>query len=459
MEISSELREKIITDMCSMIKCATISDQNDDLVNWDEYKKFHKLLKKSFPLIYKNCDFFQVGKTGLVHKITGKDSNADSKKTAQVLMAHYDVVPAVVEEWDFDPFCGDVVVTDEGEFIRGRGTLDTKGTLCACMEAVELKLKEGWQPKKDLYLCFSGEEEISGNTTVEIVNWFKNQNIQVEFVLDEGGAIVEKAFPGVDKRCAMIGTAEKGFINMDLVVEGTPGHASAPPKNSAVGLASKIVTKIEKHTCKAQFTKPVKELFNVMGPNNKNPALRFLFSNLFLTKPLVNLASKFIGGELFALLHTTCAVTMMEGSKTYNVMPSAGKIGLNLRLLGDDTVEKAEKRILKWASSALGKNTKITTKILQANNPSINSDTNCEQWKKLCSTINDVWPDILISPYLMMACSDSRHYCLITDKVYRFSGMFLSKEERAMIHGKNERIGTSTLLKTVEFYAKLLEVL
>ena len=49
MEISSELREKIITDMCSMIKCATISDQNDDLVNWDEYKKFHKLLKKSFP--------------------------------------------------------------------------------------------------------------------------------------------------------------------------------------------------------------------------------------------------------------------------------------------------------------------------------------------------------------------------------------------------------------------------
>ena len=462
MNFSIELKDKIINDICDMIKCATVSYQEDKLVDWEQFDAFKALLKLRFPAIYNQGEVFSVGKTGLVHKISCK--NPKDKKSACVLMAHYDVVPAVQEEWDFPAFAGDVVSTAEGDFIRGRGTLDTKGTLCAVMEAVEIKLQEGWLPENDLYLCFSGEEEISGNITVDIVEWFKTQNISVDFVLDEGGAIVENAFPGVSKRCAMIGTAEKGFINMDVVIEGKPGHASAPPKHSGIGLAAKVATKIEKTArkssfAKVKFTKPVKELFNVMGPNNKIGALKFLFTQLWLTKPLVNLASKIIGGELYALLHTTCALTMMEGSDAYNVLPSHGKIGLNFRLLEGDTVEKAENRIKEIVRKTLGKKTKFTTSVCQGNNPSIVSDTECSQWQTLTKAVAKTWPEILISPYLMMACSDSRHYCKITDKVYRFSGMFLSKEERGMIHGKNERISTETLLTTVEFYSNLLELL
>lgn len=458
MNFSPELQEKIISDMCEMIKIKTISYQDDNLVDWTQYQTFENLLKEKYPTIYQKGDFFKIGKTGLVHKIPSTNSN----NKAHVFMAHYDVVPAIQEEWDFPAFAGDIVSKSGEDFIRGRGTLDTKGTLCAIMEAVEIKLKEGWLPSTDLYLCFSGEEEISGNTTAEIVDWFKNQNISVEFVLDEGGAIVENAFPGVSKPCAMIGTAEKGFINMDITINGKPGHASAPPKHSSIGLAAKVATNLEKVArkssfAKVNFTKPVKELFSVMGPNNKILGLRFLFSNLWLTKPLVNLASKIIGGELFALLHTTTAVTMMEGSSAYNVLPSQGKIGVNFRLLEGDTVEKAENRVKKLVKKALGSKIEFSTNIPQGNNPSIVSDTNCPQWKNLCHAVAKTWDNILISPYLMMACSDSRHYCKITDKVYRFSGMFLSKEERGMIHGKNERISTKTLITTVEFYINLLE--
>ena len=462
MNFSPDTKQKIISDMCDMIKCATVSYQDDSLVDFSQFDNFKKLLKSRFPTIYKQ-EVFSVGKTGIVHKISGSEASTKNKK-AHVLMAHYDVVPGVQEEWDFPVFAGDIVSKDGEDFIRGRGTLDTKGTLCAIMEAVEIKLKEGWLPKTDLYLCFSGEEEISGNTTVEIVDWFKNQNITVEFVLDEGGAIVENAFPGVLKPCAMIGTAEKGFINMDIIIDGKPGHASAPPKHSSIGLAAKVATKIEKVArgssfAKVNFTKPVKELFNIMGPNNKNAPLKFLFSNLWLTKPLVNLASKIIGGELFALLHTTTAVTMMEGSNAYNVLPSQGKIGLNVRLLEGDTVEKYVERISKLTKKEFGKDANFSITMAQSNNPSRVSDTSCPQWEKLTKAVAKTWPEILISPYLMMACSDSRHYCKITDKVYRFSGMFLSKEERGMIHGKNERISTETLITTVEFYINLLETL
>lgn len=467
--LSDAQKEKAVSAMCRMIQCKTVSNLDDSLVDWSQFEAFRKLLRELYPHVYEMAEYFEVSKSGIIHRIAGTGDGspgtaesegesapgASAEHHAQVLMAHYDVVPPDGQNWSFDPFAGDIV---DG-FIRGRGTLDTKGTLCACMEAVDNALASGWNPKEDLYLCFSGEEEINGASCAEIVSWFEKQNIAVDFVLDEGGAIVENAFPGVSKRCAMIGTAEKGSVYMDVTVEGKPGHASAPPKNSSVGLLSKAVCAIEKHPCKTEFTRPAKELFSVMGPNNKNGALRFLFSNLWLTRPLVSLASKLLGGELYAMLHTTCAVTRASGSNAYNVLPARATAGINFRLLGSDTVEKAKARVERYAKKAAGKKAKVSVTVVSESNPSRESDTRCPQWDKLCAVIHKTWPDILVSPYLMMACSDSRHYCRITDKIYRFSGMFLSKEERGMIHGTDERISCDTLIETVEFYTNLLEVL
>ena len=150
-------KDKIVNDMCRMIQCKTVSNLDESKVDWREFERFTNLLREAFPTIHSTCEFFKVGKTGLVHKISGKatqdsvaatdsvptqDSAAQNQKHAIVLMAHYDVVPVVESDWAFAPFAGDVV---DGS-IRGRGTMDTKGTLCACMEAVELSLKKGWRP-------------------------------------------------------------------------------------------------------------------------------------------------------------------------------------------------------------------------------------------------------------------------------------------------------------------------
>lgn len=446
-------KDKICTDMCNMIKCKTVSDLDEAKVDRTEFEKFAELLKQAFPKIYSECSFYKIGKTGLVHKLSGqKDNPAYKADHAVVLMAHYDVVPVEEQNWEFAPFAGDIV---DGK-IRGRGTMDTKGTLCACMEAVELCLCKGWQPVQDLYLCFSGEEEINGQTCADIVSWFDENKITVDFVLDEGGAIVDNVFPGVKKLCAMVGTEEKGSTYLDVVVSGKPGHASAPPKHSSVGIASQIVEQIENHQARAEFTPTVCQLLKTMGKNNSIAPMKFIFSNLWLTKPIVNLISKLMGGELFALLHTTCAVTKFSGSSSYNVLPSKATVGMNFRLLGKDTVEKTVNKIEKIARKTAGKNADIQVNVVSYSNPSKVSDTKCSQWETLSETIHETWPEILVSPYLMMACSDSRHYCRITDKVYRFSAMFMSKADRAMIHGVNEVIRIDELLKTVEFYSRLI---
>ncbi len=433
--------EKAIGDLSEMIKCKTISSADKSLEDEEEFRRFKALLPKLFPNIYDKCTYQEVGDRGLLYKYAGKKSDAPT-----VLMAHFDVVSVEEKNWEKPPFSGLV----EDGVMWGRGTLDTKITLNGAMQALEKLISEGFVPENDIYLAFAGDEEISGTGAPMIVDIFEKEHITPGIVLDEGGGVVENVFPGVKKSAAVIGIAEKGMLNLEFSYSGNGGHASSPKPHTPVGILSKACTMVENRPFKFRISTATAKMFDVMA-RHSSFLYRMIFANLWLFAPVLNMLGKKQGGEINALMRTTCAFTQMEGSKGMNVIPPTAKMVANLRLIEGDTVDSAVEYVRKTI-----RNPDISLRVINGNNPSVVSVVDCPEWERLSDAVRATWSEAFVSPYLMVACSDSRHWGRVSNKVYRFSAMALSNEERGCIHGNNERVPLETISKTVEFYLRFI---
>ena len=434
--------EKATHDLAEMIKCKTISHADSSLDDEEEFLKFERLLPELFPKVYEKCSLEKVGNKALLFKWSGRSSDAPT-----VFMAHYDVVSVVEEDWDKPAFDGII----ENGVLWGRGTLDTKGTLNGILQAAESLISEGFVPANDIYFAFGGDEEVNGHGASDIVAIFRERGITPGAVIDEGGAVATGVFPGVKAPCALIGIAEKGMLNVEYSVRGGGGHASSPAPITPVGRLSRACVSVEEHKFKFRVTKPAAQMFDKLG-RHSTFLYRMIFANLWCFSPVLSMFSRKSGGELNAVVRTTTAFTQMQGSKGRNVIPPYATMVSNHRIIPGENMKSVHAEI-----SAAVKDPKVKVNILDGMNPSVVSDTDCEAWERVSSTVGETWQDAIVSPYLMVACSDSRHWGVISDKVYRFSAMSLSKEERSTIHGNNERIPLATITKTVEFFIRIMK--
>jgi len=427
--------------LSAMIRCKTIANRNESLMDWAEYDRFVALLEQMYPAAMAKMSFERAGKTGLIYRWKG----ASSEKPV-VLMAHYDVVPAKPEEWSFDPFCGEI----RDGIVLGRGTLDTKSTLCAIFEAVEKLCAEEYTPSNDIYLCFSGTEEIAGEGAYAIVEKLRADGVEPYITVDEGGAIVTGAFPGVRQPCAVVGISEKGQMAIRLSVRSGAGHASAPPRNDAFSQLAGAITALEKHPFKPRMTEATSQLFRTLG-RYSNFGLRVVFGNLRLFTPLLCKLARSLGNDVNALMRTTYVFTMAGGSDASNVLPSEAWATCDVRILNGSSSSDVLEHFRKVIN-----NDNVVIEPIFTVEPSPCSPTDCHQWQAISEAISETWPQALVSPYLMMARSDSSVYTGICKHVYRFAPMELSNTERAMIHGIDEQIPAEKVAKAAQFYERLI---
>ncbi len=430
-------------NLAELVRFPTVSNADYDKTDKEAFIRYRKRLREMYPLVTEKSEYSEHGNTGMLFKLRGK-----SGERPTVLMSHYDVVPVVEERWEHPPFCGEIF---DGH-LWGRGTLDTKITMVGIMEAVEDALRAGWIPENDLYLSFGGDEEVSGLSCVATVDYLEKEGVRPALVIDEGGAVVEGVFPGVDKQIAVIGIGEKGMCEVKFTARGTGGHSSTPPKHTSLGKLAQTIVNMEKHPFKAEVTAPVEGLFTKVGPYAPF-GLRLIFANLWLFRGLLATISEKLGGEINAMMRTTTAATMAQGSKQANVLPNVSTANVNLRLLNNTTGRQALEHLKKQCVDG------VDVEFVSLQEASPYASTESEAWKKVERAVRDTWPEAVVSPYLMIAGSDSRNYSRICRDVYKFSAMHMTKEERGLIHNDNERIKLENIDRTVEFFHRLLKLI
>ncbi len=435
--------DRAVEALRALVRCRTVSYRDASLEDDAEFERLIELLPQLYPHVFATCSFERLPDRALLFRWQGRAAGDPT-----VLMAHYDVVPVDEAGWDKPPF--DAILEDG--VVWGRGTLDTKVTVNGVLFAADHLIAAGYVPQRDIYFAFSGGEEINGAGASNIVDYFARAGITPSLVLDEGGAVVENVFPGVAAPCGMIGIAEKGMMDVEYAAVSSGGHASAPKPRAPIDRLARAISRVLAKPFKAHLTAPVLAMFDTLG-RHSSFVFRLIFANMWLFSGVIDRICKASGGELNALVRTTVAFTQMQGSAASNVIPPRAAVVSNIRLNPADTMESG----LAYLKRVVADDS-VEITALHGMNPSRISRIDCDGYERVASAVASTWRGCITTPYLMMQCSDSRHYGRISDRVYRFSAMDLTSEERATIHGHNERIRVETVAKAVEFYIRLMKM-
>lgn len=416
-----------------------------EMLDTSAFAGFLQFLSETYPLTFQNAiDTF--GTHSLLIKIEGTDL---ALKPA-LFMGHMDVVPVpsnTLSQWKKPPF----EALSLKDSLYGRGTLDDKLGVIGLLESTEHLLSSGRRNKRTYYLAFGQDEEIGGNLgALSIANYFSENQLPLEFVMDEGGILAENIVPGIKGRVALIGIAEKGYASFKLSVRYPGGHSSMPEVENSITILSSALEKIQKKPMPAEFTSPILGFMDHLGPHL--PFLqRMAFAHPKLFGAIIESAyDKSSAGR--ALIHTTIAPTIFRGGIKDNIIPNYAEITLNFRILPGTSIESIEA----YLQNTISDERIEITKEENFNLPEGVADYSNQHFIKLGKAIRETYPNTFITPYLTVGATDGRHFSTITPNIYRFLPVPLKAEDTKRLHGINERIYLKDINLACQCYERIL---
>lgn len=415
-----------------MIQCETISQT----VHHDEaFARLRDVMKTLFPLLHEKATLTIFEEDCWLYELSGK-----TKENCMVLMSHHDVAP-VTGEWQYPAFSGEIIQ----DRIWGRGTVDTKTSLFAICSAVEELLEEGFVFPCTIYLASSHNEEIAGKGIPAVVSYFEKHQIIPEFVLDEGGAVIDPPMAGIQKKCSVLAVHEKGRVQLHLCALTQQEHAGLSQNRDTPAMRmAKFMVQLEKQSpYQRKFSPELIAMFQALAPHMKVP-MKTIFQHLTLFSPILKRIIPKLNVQAGAMLGTTGSI--QELASTSN--------GCEAKLLLRPVSEVDVKEEL-HAIEALAKTYGIRVE-LQEQSLFQPAHMQGPAWEHVTTCMKDTFPETIVMPFILPAGTDARHFCNICPHVYRFAPIDIDQQQFQSVHGIDENLYIAAIPKAVGFYRNII---
>ncbi len=382
---------------------------------------------------------------GLIVRYRGDGSSGEKPI---VMLAHMDVVDALPEDWERDPF---TLVEEDGYFF-GRGTQDNKyGVANLTGTFIRLK-KEGWTPRRDLYLVFSGDEETGMVSTRAQAKWVAD-NVDPAYVLnsDAGGIGLADDYSPLAQQVQL---AEKTYVTFDITATNPGGHSSRPRSDNAIYDLAAALTRISQHRFPVRESALTRSYFAAMGqsiPGELGAAMRAFAADPSDADAIDTISANpgFVG-----TLRTTCVATMLKAGHAENALPQSASAAVNCRVFpgeGVESVKETLETVIGNEAIAVSQRSEATESPMS----SLPDEVEAALAKSLTARFGKPIPMI---PTMSSGGTDGMHYRALGYETVAI-GAGASRPQDIYAHGLNERMRVDAFYDGLDHWSIVLKEL
>jgi carboxypeptidase PM20D1 len=212
---------------------------------------------------------------------------------------------------------------------------------------------------------------------------------------------------------------------------------------------SAALRRLDEEQLPAALKGVAREMFETLAPEMRG-FQRVALSNLWLFGPIVRPQLE-KAGSTNAMLRTTTALTIVQAGNKDNVIPGQAEAVVNFRIMPGET----RQTVMRHVRDKVGPEFELG-ELPGAVDPTGVSPTSAPSYQALNRTLRSLFPDVIVTPALYVAGSDSHHFTGLTDNIYRFSPVRVQPADLPRLHGTDERISVANLGELVRFYHQLL---